>query len=738
MRATNLVQDLLKAWSGQERHEDLSAQAEELSCLAQPELLGKALDLTLAACSDGSGANASERAVCLRIISAALQEWRGKDCKESMEESSLLRVLRKGGNDSSWKVRLAAAELAGTWLSGKDVQSSSLLCSREGYWMLGWAQDPYEQVAQTALDAFKPSLMRVDVASSALALACRGFMDSDISELSLYCRCIQTLVLFMAAPAAFDQVLLAVRARLEADFSESTLRELMRVLQTLSQCKEGASWGVKQGELALSEMVKGLQLPAEELGTIKLATLRSWITCIENLIGGVSKQVCEGLLDGCAVALALAPIAWLGLGGDLTAPDEAQQADQRARRKLLSSCVHSVISLCTTALQAAEGPAPPARHRLLFSLMQYAAEGSPPAGQPPTVQCPWVSTNPAVAPLAREAIAALTGYPAPYVNSHLLAVASELRAWLKAPAVQSKQLLPLSSEVAHAAASPAGEAPDETKEPAMYAVAQVIRLVAFPALTGEALGELLPLVLPMLDSWRVTHQAMGLSLLLHLLECSTPTELSWHKALILDALERELQCASDAATVELSLACLVKVLSAASKAELEQTQASGLGVLSLIIRQTGRLGGGEASHPLRLIYVRGLGSLMGVDAVREGYALVPLLRPLLLLLLPLAQLSEPPGRGGSSSKLVVLASLEALQCLLVSCWPRVWRHVDAVLPCLLQVCQREQGDQEVKAKAMALIALAVKIAPKQGAELLGEIGNAVAVLQPLMDGILLL
>lgn len=172
-----------------------------------------------------------------------------------------------------------------------------------------------------------------------------------------------------------------------------------------------------------------------------------------------------------------------------------------------------------------------------------------------------------------------------------------------------------------------------------HAVAATIRRLKFPLLAGPALGHLLPLALPLADDHDVAHQAIGWSLLLHVeMEC-TPSELAWHRGLLLEVLEIGLRGGGgrDASSSLLLLAAAATLLrrscSEKSEAVEESVARAGLRLAREALSQAGKTRDGE----VRIVMVTGAAALLEVPTVAAGYALCEILRPALLCLLPILQ-----------------------------------------------------------------------------------------------------
>ena len=166
-----------------------------------------------------------------------------------------------------------------------------------------------------------------------------------------------------------------------------------------------------------------------------------------------------------------------------------------------------------------------------------------------------------------------------------------------------------------------------------HAIAAIIRRLRFPLVAGPTLGHALPLVLPLADDYDPSHQALGLSLLLHVGLEATPTELAWRRGLLLEVLERGLRGGGrDPSASLLCLAAAVRILRNASR---DDTSAGGAGIR--VAREALAQAGRTSDGVVRVVMVCGAAALLELPATRKGYAPCELLRPALLCLLPILQ-----------------------------------------------------------------------------------------------------
>ncbi|KAG5179770.1 hypothetical protein JKP88DRAFT_346793 [Tribonema minus] len=191
---------------------------------------------------------------------------------------------------------------------------------------------------------------------------------------------------------------------------------------------------------------------------------------------------------------------------------------------------------------------------------------------------------------------------------------------------------------------------------------------------GEAMGHLVPLLLPLARHWKVERRALGLDLLLLLAARGTPTEVNWHRALINEAALEAVKTADDAAVISLALVLGARLVQCAPATE------AGAVAAALV-----RLAASMRGAALRLACVGGAAAVMhalrtsrGGDSPATAAALTLRLRALLAGLLPLIGPAMAPGGPP-----VQLAALSTLQRLLIHCWPRVRAHRARLLCCLV-------------------------------------------------------
>lgn len=170
-----------------------------------------------------------------------------------------------------------------------------------------------------------------------------------------------------------------------------------------------------------------------------------------------------------------------------------------------------------------------------------------------------------------------------------------------------------------------------------HAVSGVVRRFRFPLVAGATLGHVLPLVLPLADDYDPAHQAVGFSLVLHVAAEAIPTELAWHRGLLLEVLERGLQGGGrDPTASMLCLAAAVTLLGRAPKGDSGNSGRAGVRIAKQALSEAGRTSDGA----VRLAMVCGAAGLLELPATGEGYAPCELLRPALLCLLPILQVCK--------------------------------------------------------------------------------------------------
>ncbi|CAM9307938.1 unnamed protein product [Pylaiella littoralis] len=215
-----------------------------------------------------------------------------------------------------------------------------------------------------------------------------------------------------------------------------------------------------------------------------------------------------------------------------------------------------------------------------------------------------------------------------------------------------------------------------------------IRRLRFPLVAGVTLGHALPLALPLADDHDPAHQAVGLSLLLHLGAEASPAELARHRGILLEVIERGIRGGGrDPSASVLCLALAVGLLrrapgddgssNSSSSSSSNGAGRAGIRIAREAIAQAARATDGE----VRKVMVCGAAALLELPATREGYASCEFLRPALLCLLPILQSSPVSTRLDARA-----ASLRAVHTLCLSCWPRVHAHASKLLCSLLWTC----------------------------------------------------
>lgn len=184
-----------------------------------------------------------------------------------------------------------------------------------------------------------------------------------------------------------------------------------------------------------------------------------------------------------------------------------------------------------------------------------------------------------------------------------------------------------------------------------HAVSAAIRRLRFPLVAGATLGHSLPLALPLADDYDPAHQAVGFSLLLHLGAEASPTELGWHRGLLLEVLERGMKGGGrDPSASVLCLAAAVGLLRRAPREDESSDNSNsssssngggraGIRIAREAIAQAARATDGE----IRKVMVCGAAALLELPVTREGYASCEFLRPALLCLLPILQVRPQMG-----------------------------------------------------------------------------------------------
>lgn len=166
-----------------------------------------------------------------------------------------------------------------------------------------------------------------------------------------------------------------------------------------------------------------------------------------------------------------------------------------------------------------------------------------------------------------------------------------------------------------------------------HTIAAIIRRLRFPLIVGPILGHALPLALPLADDHDPSHQAVGLSLLLHVTAEATPTELSWHTPVLLDILHQGLRGGvRDPAAAMLRLTVAMSLLRR-TKGGVSTARNTGFRIAREALAQAGGTNDGE----VRVAMVCGAAALLELPETGGGYGLCELLRPALLCLLPILQ-----------------------------------------------------------------------------------------------------
>ena len=186
---------------------------------------------------------------------------------------------------------------------------------------------------------------------------------------------------------------------------------------------------------------------------------------------------------------------------------------------------------------------------------------------------------------------------------------------------------------------------DEAGVGIKHAAAAAIRRLRSPLVAGAALGHALPLVLPLADDHDPAHQSVGFSLLLHVAAEATPTELGWHRGLLLEVLERGIRGGGrDPSASALCLAAAVRLLRRAPRHE-GSSSGGGAGAAAAAAGRAGNRIAREAlaqaaratDGELKAVMVCGAAALLELPATGDGYAPCEFLRPALLCLLPILQ-----------------------------------------------------------------------------------------------------
>mmetsp|Transcript_4348 Transcript_4348/g.5678 ORF Transcript_4348/g.5678 Transcript_4348/m.5678 type:complete len:932 (+) Transcript_4348:113-2908(+) len=208
-------------------------------------------------------------------------------------------------------------------------------------------------------------------------------------------------------------------------------------------------------------------------------------------------------------------------------------------------------------------------------------------------------------------------------------------------------------------------------------------------LSGENLGLVLSLILPMVDDFEQKYQTLGLAMLLHVLNIITPTEISWHKVVIMEVLNRNLTTtsreSSGARSLRYCLACL---------ALMQPTVAECHTMIDTVMRALTLCPG----PTLALAYLDGVVEIF--QCLPSGFDLVEHLGCVSGSLLPLLQLGDLKQK---------LATVRCLHFLVLACWPRLQQHIHPIAVGLLECCYTEKEEEVLKTQCVKLLVLLTNI-----------------------------
>ena len=239
------------------------------------------------------------------------------------------------------------------------------------------------------------------------------------------------------------------------------------------------------------------------------------------------------------------------------------------------------------------------------------------------------------------------------------------------------------------------------------------------------LGDQLPLVLPpmllLVDDFQIEHKRLGVSLLKHLIDNTSRTELLWygHAQVIFDALQHQMYT-HDATLVHLLHPCLLGILRVVETSPVKCAVMRKENRYDEILRRI--LTDMELEDKLvsRRAYVEHLPCFleeMGITAVRH---LLQLLRVISAYL----EVYDGP------NELCRLQTLDLLKVVIVTTWPRMSFYCADILKCLLKFIYDVSVDESLTPddvsttlimKAMGCLQLLKNACPQVMRELMGKL-----------------
>lgn len=239
------------------------------------------------------------------------------------------------------------------------------------------------------------------------------------------------------------------------------------------------------------------------------------------------------------------------------------------------------------------------------------------------------------------------------------------------------------------------------------------------------LGDHLPLVLPpmllLVDDFQIEYKRLGVSLLKHLIENTSRTELSWYgrAQVIFDALQHQMYT-HDATLVHLLHPCLLGILRVVETSPVKCTTMRKENRYDEILRRILTDMELEDKLVLRRAYVEHLSCFleeMGITAVRH---LVQLLRVISAYL----EVYDGP------KEWCRLGTLDLLKAVIVVTWPRMSFYCADILKCLLKFIYDVSVDESLTpndvstrlvTKAMECLQLLKSACPQVVLELTGKL-----------------
>jgi hypothetical protein len=312
-----------------------------------------------------------------------------------------------------------------------------------------------------------------------------------------------------------------------------------------------------------------------------------------------------------------------------------------------------------------------------------------------------------------------------FINRHILPVVQLLRDTGEPPLPQAAFTLALTGRpLPLQSAYPMR--PDVTPS-AGVTVASIVCLLKFGKLSSESLGHLLPTVLPLVDYWDGRVCAVGISLLLHLMDCVTPTEVGWHRPLVMESVRRALSSQRDPEVVSLAIAAAAIILALVPRAEIGSMAVDAGSLIQEVIRMASVAPEGA----LKCVYVRGLAILVETPAVHAEFGMVPLLPQLLALLCPMLRPVALQDWDGKNSKAACMIAVRCIHIVVRVCWPRVPAHCMKLLASLVGLCACLEREDKLRMYALVVASLIASISGKRGLQVLSNIRNSLSRAGPI-------